>query len=1444
MATATVISTTIDNGALSRLCNRVETEGETGHSRCGDHGRMEKRVEERVAIDIFGGPTGSGEALALGRRNIAKLMTEDVLQQQQPTTPLTPIPTDSFNRPLLASSSSTSACLAMFQQQSIQSALTERSICMTSPSRTPSLFATAVSSPDHQFPPGTVFMTSPSTPTTTQPLSPKVIRPVLMHNNNNKNNDSNHNYNTIINNNNTSNNTICLEQQQQQVDFQLPTLRAKPKPSPITTKSFACKSNSLGSTTSNSSSNNNITTTASIQKDTGEECVQAFGNNSNNITTQFGTVFGLGEDVLQDSPVDHRKGCNSDEETTQDSGVVLESWDQSLLHQQAQDNLCPSDEPILTNPIAAAQTSKQYLSESLFPNPQVLTRGPKDQKIKRRQRCRSMICPPTPREIETDDRGFRSNDDADHEYHNSSGTTTVSSNSSNDIPAGTKPSETKLRRSKRVASMSIGNDQSQHSSLNIHGLPPLPPLTATTSNTSNNSNNTKIPRSSFFCSPSFHDSISDDSSSNDSGAGRNSKPCRSSQLCSGDSTNSISSSLTSLSASAAIPISQPSSPPNYQNHHHSYPSFAHGIPFSNMLDLATAKAENITGLYFAKQMNNHSMAMEPGYEGVSEEDDLVKKRTRAATSTGSLAHHNLTSTTALGNVTSTEDLEGNRIAGSPFSVDASSIPSEPAQTTSKAATATSKGQHRRSHSASHFFHLSSLKRHSPAQFNLALCYEHGQGGVEQNLAKAVHFYQQAADQGHTKASYNLGCICYNQGEISKAMAWFESAGKCNVQGLKMNIGALSSTPVTSTTERQKIYTQVLECPMPKATTIPRELEDMLMLDDPSGCEGATTDGPGATAGPFVAYIPAILCLALLCRQGVQTRGGEVILRRDPDQAVVLLKKLLDRAPARLLNRLEVESQSVYSPRNRQIPDERKTSSSIGSSKKHPRKRASLQTMPILLRQSNTLTALLSTSCPQLPLGHSASMSTLASLTNNDTCSSRRRSTVEDSSNNDDRSFYCANKSLHNHAMTQDTQQTPESRQDPFLEPEWSIEEGDELHGSDVHEAWSVTFAQQLLKVWQQPSQPPTSSFSRHGGQTEPRSRAASASTTPGDSRIQQRVVRHHLLYITNPTLGKNFYNLGVLYDLYLGNSQIAQRCYRSAYQSCHPSIIPISQPAQPVQDVISTQSAKNNTGQINQRQQQLARLVTRINSAWNLGVLYAKHQEWARARGWFLKAQQDVHAHELITANFVTGSPSDAEMRSDPDMLLTKSDGVRRGAASGDNDQDITVDKSAFTTAAVETKQMKTTSRKEDKEENEFQTRRRSLVNVLPSPGGQQSNTSARNREGSRGRSRNNRNNSKGRPDHGVNPELVFEDSLGNRHAQEHGLVMHLSASSTELFKQGGGPCAVEGSIKSQRKSDAYMLYAGGEGQSGVDGIRTDASKVAWVLRWVESNMETPPTRI
>ncbi|KAF9437177.1 hypothetical protein BGZ76_001736 [Entomortierella beljakovae] len=757
------------------------------------------------------------------------------------------------------------------------------------------------------------------------------------------------------------------------------------------------------------------------------------------------------------------------------------------------------------------------------------------------------------------------------------------------VPNLTNTSQPKQRcitRSKRVSSMSIGSNtiDSKNPLLFSHDLPPLPPKASIAP---------AIPRTSFFAPPSQHESWMDNGQSQ----------------------------------------------PNASK-------------FSNILDLATAKAENITGLYFAKQLNRRSTSLSPLNTpldltpGSSSDSPNIPPSTKSCPDKSDVTPVKIeidAPSPILANIPLQPDTDSTQIPGQPclkapnMDIRSNLTKNESPGTTPSAPT---RGQHRRSHSASHFFHLSSLKHHSPAQFNLALCYEHGQGGVDRDLKKAVYFYQQAADQGHTKASYNIGCICYNQGEVSKAMAWFESAGKCRIRGLVSDDDSSEGNFSHNSQEKSQQF------PLPRQAILPHGLEDILLGDKQS------------TTGPFAAYLPSILCLALLCRQGVQTRDGKTILKKDPEQSVELLHVLVRKA-SRSPSYKEKERMESTHPVSQSSYRDR---SLVGG---NGRSNSSVQ-CGLNQRDHGKLTSLLSTSCPSLPLGvqseksqHDSSYddSIPGSSSRSLRDKAKRRSTVEDESEIEmplDKNTFLASTSTHE---SDDLQSN-----DPALDQQ----------GSDDHESWSVTLAEQLLKVWKSVM-------------------AVNGDDAAEVERRHNRILRHHLLYITNPTLSKNLYNLGVLYDLHLGNPVIAVKCYRSAYQQELPP----------------------------EAIQQQSKFVTRINSAWNLGVFHVRRKEWKLAREWFMRGQQDIQLPTTI-----------------------------RGP-------------------------------------------KRSLVNVIP-----QTRTP------------------------------LVTDSPGRKHAQQHGLMMRLNSIPIKMNSN-----ANEKHLLNRRSNEAQKI------NSTEDGIRTDSGKIAWVLRWVESNL-------
>ena len=67
-------------------------------------------------------------------------------------------------------------------------------------------------------------------------------------------------------------------------------------------------------------------------------------------------------------------------------------------------------------------------------------------------------------------------------------------------------------------------------------------------------------------------------------------------------------------------------------------------------------------------------------------------------------------------------------------------------------------------------------------FNLGNCYEYGKGGLTKDEAKAVIWYEKAAEAGNTTAMFNLGnCYEYGKGGLTKdeakAVEWYRKAAE-------------------------------------------------------------------------------------------------------------------------------------------------------------------------------------------------------------------------------------------------------------------------------------------------------------------------------------------------------------------------------------------------------------------------------------------------------------------------------------------------------------------------------------------------------------------------------------------------------------------------------------------------------------------------------------------
>ena len=69
--------------------------------------------------------------------------------------------------------------------------------------------------------------------------------------------------------------------------------------------------------------------------------------------------------------------------------------------------------------------------------------------------------------------------------------------------------------------------------------------------------------------------------------------------------------------------------------------------------------------------------------------------------------------------------------------------------------------------------------------NLGYAYEYGKGGLTKDEAKAVEWFQKAAEAGDAEAMHNLG-ICYEYGkggltkDTYKAMDWYWKAAEAGI----------------------------------------------------------------------------------------------------------------------------------------------------------------------------------------------------------------------------------------------------------------------------------------------------------------------------------------------------------------------------------------------------------------------------------------------------------------------------------------------------------------------------------------------------------------------------------------------------------------------------------------------------------------------------------------
>ncbi|MCX7863710.1 MAG: sel1 repeat family protein, partial [Novosphingobium sp.] len=119
-----------------------------------------------------------------------------------------------------------------------------------------------------------------------------------------------------------------------------------------------------------------------------------------------------------------------------------------------------------------------------------------------------------------------------------------------------------------------------------------------------------------------------------------------------------------------------------------------------------------------------------------------------------------------------------------------------------------------------------------AQFNLGQAYRLGRG-VEQDLARAEHYFQQAAAAGHLQAADNYGLLLFQRGERARAMPYITAAAERGDPRAQYILGIAHFNGDTAPRDWVRAYaltSLAQQAGLPQATSALKQMDQHIPLE--------------------------------------------------------------------------------------------------------------------------------------------------------------------------------------------------------------------------------------------------------------------------------------------------------------------------------------------------------------------------------------------------------------------------------------------------------------------------------------------------------------------------------------------------------------------------------------------------------------------------------------